>query len=95
MPMKLHKFDDLMRQRGRTDDEIRRVKERARQEVFEMNLRELRIASGKTQTEVARVAEMTQSEVSRAETSDVEPSSRSRTIRAQRSASKPGRSWAT
>jgi helix-turn-helix protein len=53
-----------------TPSEIAEATRYAEAEVLEMNLRELRQATGKTQTEVAAAANMRQGELSRAERRD-------------------------
>lgn len=50
-----------------TREEIARAERAAERELLEMNLRELRLAAGKTQEQLARAARMKQSELSRAE----------------------------
>ncbi len=50
-----------------TREEIAEAERFAEREILEMNLRELRLAAGKTQEQVARAAKMKQSELSRAE----------------------------
>ena len=66
--MATHKWSELKEKmaperRARLDAEVRR-------EVLAMELRELRKEAGKTQTEVAAVAEMTQAELSKFERRD-------------------------
>ena len=51
-------------------DRRARVEEATRQELLAMDLRELRVEAGKTQTEVAEVAAMTQAELSKFERRD-------------------------
>ncbi len=50
-----------------TREGITEAERSAEREILEMNLRELRLAAGKTQEQVARVTKMKQSELSRAE----------------------------
>ncbi len=50
-----------------TPKEIAAAERFAEREMLEMNLRELRLAAGKTQEQVAKAAKMKQSELSRAE----------------------------
>jgi transcriptional regulator with XRE-family HTH domain len=64
--MKIHRWSDLKRSKS-TPEEIADAERWAEEELIEMNLREIRETIGKTQAEVAKVAEMTQSELSRAE----------------------------
>ena len=56
-----------------TRDEIAEAERFAERELLEMNLRELRQATGKTQVQLARAAKMTQSELSRAERREAPP----------------------
>jgi hypothetical protein len=53
-----------------TPEEIAEANDYAAAEIIEMNLRELRQATGKTQAEVAAAASMQQGELSRAERRD-------------------------
>jgi len=66
MAMKLHKWSDV-RQRRHTPDELAKIDAEVQRDLLEMNLKEIREMLGKTQTEVATLAEMTQGELSRAE----------------------------
>jgi transcriptional regulator with XRE-family HTH domain len=66
--MAIHKWSEIEKKfsperRARLDAEVRR-------EVLAMELRELRQEAGKTQAEVAEVAEMTQAELSKIERRD-------------------------
>jgi DNA-binding XRE family transcriptional regulator len=66
--MATHKWSEIKEKmaperRARLDAEVRR-------EVLAMELRELRQEAGKTQTEVAEIAEMTQAELSKLERRD-------------------------
>jgi len=67
--MKLHRWDTLKRSKL-TAPKLEAIERKARREVLLMSMRELRELSGKTQAEVAKVAEMTQGELSRAERRD-------------------------
>ena len=69
MPMKTHKFRDLMRERH-SEEDINRIAAGALRELLEMDLREMRKLAGKTQVEAAAAAEMQQSEVSLLERRD-------------------------
>ena len=66
--MPTHKWSDI---KGKmAPDRRARVEEAARQELLAMELRELRVEAGKTQTEVAEIAAMTQAELSKIERRD-------------------------
>ena len=56
-----------------TPERIERVKAEARAELLELSLRELREASGRTQAELAALADMTQSALSRIERREDNP----------------------
>lgn len=64
--MKLHKWKDLRRAKL-SPEEIAGNDAWVEEELLEMDLRAVRELTGKTQEEVAQVAEMTQSKLSRAE----------------------------
>ena len=64
--MKVHDWEDV-RRRKLTPGEIEENDRAIVQELLEMDLRALREALGKTQEEVARLAEMSQPQLSRAE----------------------------
>ena len=64
--MKVHRWDDVKR-RHFNEKEIAEIKRKAQKESLRLTLRELRVMSGKTQAEVAKVTKMTQGELSRAE----------------------------
>ena len=64
--MKVHRWEDIKRRRLKPE-KLKELEERAEAEALLLTLRELREMSGKTQAEIAGVAEMTQSELSRAE----------------------------
>ncbi len=66
MPMKLHKWSDIRRQRF-SPEKLAELDRKVAREVLDMNLREIRELAGKTQNELAEAGEMAQSEVSRAE----------------------------
>jgi hypothetical protein len=53
-----------------TPERVERLNQEVRSELLAMHLRELREAAGKTQSEVAVVAEMTQAELSKVERRD-------------------------
>lgn len=66
--MAMHKWSEL---KGKMAPERRaRVDASVRRELLTMELRELREEAGKTQTEVAEIAEMTQAELSKFERRD-------------------------
>jgi DNA-binding XRE family transcriptional regulator len=70
--MKLHKWSDI--RRSKSDPErAERVKSRAQAELRAMTLRELREEVGRTQTELAELAEVTQSALSRIERREDNP----------------------
>lgn len=68
-PKKTHKWRDI-RAKNLSPDTIARVDREVREELLELELRELRELAGKTQVEVAELAAMTQSELSRFEKRD-------------------------
>ncbi len=63
--MAVHRWTDLMKKMPRQRRE--RVERRVREELLDMDLREMRRLVGKTQQEVARRAGMAQSELSKTE----------------------------
>jgi len=65
MTMTVHRWTDLMKKIPRQRRE--RVERRVREELLDMDLREMRKLVGKTQQEVARLARMAQSELSKTE----------------------------
>lgn len=67
--MGTHRWEDIKRKKL-PDATIERLDREVQAEVTEMNLRALREAAGKTQTEVAALTEMTQSELSKLERRD-------------------------
>lgn len=69
MARKTRKWADVERELF-TPAQISEAAENAKREVLEMNLRELREISGKTQEELATAARIGQSELSRAERRD-------------------------
>jgi Helix-turn-helix len=64
-----HKWRDVQKARF-TPEQIAASKEWAARATLEMNLAALRELAGKTQVEMAKLADMTQSELSRAERRD-------------------------
>jgi DNA-binding XRE family transcriptional regulator len=70
--MKLHMWSDIMRSKS-DPERAARVKSRAQAELREMTLRELREEVGRTQTELAELAEVTQSALSRIERREDNP----------------------
>ncbi len=56
-----------IKSKGKSPERIEAIKAKVRADLEAMDLRELRIESGKTQEEVAAIAEMTQSELSKLE----------------------------
>ncbi len=64
--MAIHRWKDL-KHRKLTPAQLEENRRWVEREVLEMNLRAMREALGKTQEEVAGVADMTQSELSRTE----------------------------
>ncbi len=69
MARKTRKWSDVERELF-TPAQISEATESAKREILEMNLRELRKVSGKTQEELAEASSMGQSELSRAERRD-------------------------
>jgi len=67
--MKLHKWKRV-KEKLLSADQREAARRWAEGEVLEMNLRALREVTGKTQVELAALADMTQSELSRAERRD-------------------------
>jgi transcriptional regulator with XRE-family HTH domain len=63
--MPTHKWSDIKRKMA--PERRARVDEAVRRELLAMELRELRTEAGKTQAEVAEIAEMTQAELSKFE----------------------------
>jgi hypothetical protein len=61
------RWEDLKRKHPLPPDAEQRACERLEQELLELNLRSLRETIGKTQEELAAVAEMTQPQLSKAE----------------------------
>lgn len=70
--MKLHKWSDIRRSKA-DPERAERVKGRAQAELRAMTLRELREEVGRTQTELAELAEVTQSALSRIERREDNP----------------------
>lgn len=66
--MPTHKWTDLKNKM--TPARRARIERAVRRELLEMDLRELRQEAGKTQAEVAEIAEMTQAELSKLERRD-------------------------
>ena len=64
--MKTHRWADL-KKRKLTPEQIKESEQWAKEEALLLTLRELRELAGKTQEEVAGIAEMAQSELSRLE----------------------------
>lgn len=64
--MKLHRWEDLRREKL-SPEKAREIERRAKHKALMLTLRELRQMSGRTQTEVAKLAKMTQGELSKAE----------------------------
>lgn len=65
MTMAVHRWTDLTKKLPKARRE--RIEQRVREELLEMDLREMRKLVGKTQQEVAKLAKMAQSELSRTE----------------------------
>ena len=64
--MKLHRWQDV-KNRHLSPDRQEASRQWAERETLDMNLRALRELTGKTQTEMAELAEMTQGELSKTE----------------------------
>jgi DNA-binding XRE family transcriptional regulator len=64
--MKVHRWKDVVKDKL-SEEQIQANRQWARQEILEMNLRELRKAAGKTQAQVSEAAEISQAELSKAE----------------------------
>ena len=64
--MKTSRWSDI-KAKGRSPEHLARLDREVEQDVLEMNLRLLRESTGKTQEELAALAEMSQSELSRVE----------------------------
>ena len=67
--MKLHKWQQIRRKRF-SEEHIAKMNAKVEHKIIEMNLKKLRQILGKTQEEVAEVAEMSQSQLSKTEISD-------------------------
>ena len=80
--MKTHRWEDV-KGRKLSREKLKRVAVRVDVELLEMDLKEIREPAGVSQTELARVAEMTQPEVSKLEQrSDYRVSTLRRIVRA-------------
>lgn len=67
--MKVHRWEDIKRAKL-PKEKIAAIERRAKHEALRLTLKELRAFAGKTQAEMAQLAEVTQSELSRAERRD-------------------------
>ncbi len=70
--MKTHKWSEI-KAKNMSPERIARVRAQADEELRAMSLRELREMAGKTQVEVAELADVTQSALSRIERRDDNP----------------------
>jgi hypothetical protein len=68
MTMAVHRWTDLMKKVPK--ERRQKIERRVRQELLEMDLREMRKLVGKTQQDVAKLARMAQSELSKTERRD-------------------------
>ncbi len=64
--MKLHRWEDMKR-RKLSPEKLEKIDQEVEREVLLLNLKALREELGKTQSEIAAMADMDQSEVSKAE----------------------------
>jgi predicted transcriptional regulator len=67
--MGMHRWKDVQK-RKLSREQIDQVRRKVADEVLEMNLRSLRESLGKTQDEIARLADVTQSQLSKIERRD-------------------------
>ncbi len=64
--MKTHRWEDLMREKY-SSEEIEAKRAKARRELLEVDLKELRELAGKTQVDLAKLTETSQAAISQAE----------------------------
>lgn len=64
--MKVHRWEDIKRKRF-SPEEIEEIRKQAQDDILELNLQAVRKLVGKTQSELAKAAQMKQGDLSRAE----------------------------
>ena len=64
--MKVHRWEDIKRKKF-TPAEIEEIRKQAQEDILELNLQAVRKLVGKTQSALAKAAQMTQGDLSRAE----------------------------